>query len=141
MDQAEMHQLAEKFLDAWNSQDVERVVSIYAGDVSYADPNTRGPVQGADAMRRYLKKLFGNWRMHWSLREAYLLDGGEGCAVLWHATFSLPGGGTTVETDGMDLVLMQGDRIARNEVYFDRVALASLWGTLRDTQHPIRTQS
>ena len=31
-----------------------------------------------------------------------------------------------VEADGMDLVLMEGDLIKRNEVYFDRAALASL---------------
>ena len=128
MNEAQMYQLAEEFLDAWNSQDVESVVSIYTDDVIYVDPNTRGPVKGADALRRYLKKLLGGWKMHWSLREAFLFEGGDCCAVLWHATFQLPDGGATVEADGMDLVIVRDDRVARNEVYFDHAILAPLMG-------------
>jgi hypothetical protein len=31
-----------------------------------------------------------------------------------------------VEIDGMDIALLDGERLSRNEVYFDRAALASL---------------
>jgi len=123
MKHEEITALAERFLDAWNSQDIERVVACYTDDVVYRDPNTRGPVSGADAMRRYLGKLFANWTMHWSLREAFPLGGEDGAAVLWRATFRREGM-SEVTADGMDLVLLTGDRIRRNDVYFDRVALA-----------------
>ncbi|MBI3786386.1 MAG: nuclear transport factor 2 family protein [Deltaproteobacteria bacterium] len=126
MDRERMLALADKFLGAWNSQDAERVVSCYTADLEYRDPNTRGPVRGTDAMRRYLSKLFGRWQMHWSLREAYLFDDGRGCAVLWRATFRHPQGGTPVAIDGMDFVEVRDDRIARNEVCFDRAQLAPL---------------
>jgi ketosteroid isomerase-like protein len=125
MDHAEMHALAERFLDAWNSQDVERVVAIYTDDVRYVDPNTRGAVEGSDAMRRYLRKLFARWTMHWSLREAFLFRDGEGCAILWRARLEPAGGDKGVEVDGMDLAVVQGGRLVRNEVYFDRTALAA----------------
>ncbi|UCD56033.1 MAG: nuclear transport factor 2 family protein [Candidatus Hydrogenedentota bacterium] len=128
MDEARMYELAEEFLAAWNSQDVGRVVAVYTDDAAYVDPNTRGAVKGAEALRRYLSKLFATWKMHWTLREAYLLDGRNGCAVLWHATFQKTEGGTTVEADGMDLVVVRDDRIERNEVYFDRAVLAPLMG-------------
>jgi uncharacterized protein (TIGR02246 family) len=128
MDNVQMHQLAEKFLSAWNTQDVGRVVAVYTDDVTYVDPNTRGPVKGSDSLRRYLTKLFANWQMHWSLREAHLFDDKNGCAVLWHATFQRPEGGETVEADGMDFVKVRGDRIVRNEVRFDRTVLAPLMG-------------
>jgi ketosteroid isomerase-like protein len=36
--------LVADFLDAWNSQDVERVLDCYTDDVRYRDPNTRGEV-------------------------------------------------------------------------------------------------
>lgn len=121
-----MLSLCEAFLAAWNSQDVERVVATYTGDVRYQDPNTRGTVEGADALRRYLTKLFASWTMTWTLREAHLHDGGHGCAVLWHATFRKPGDPTVVEADGMDHVEVRDGRIARNEVYFDRTVLAPL---------------
>ena len=126
MTQAELTRMAERFLSAWNTQDVERVVACYTDQVVYVDPNTRGEVRGADAMRRYLGKLFSAWKMHWALREGFPLADQNGAAVLWHATFRRADGKETVEADGMDLVVLSGDRIARNEVYFDRAILAPL---------------
>jgi ketosteroid isomerase-like protein len=117
--------LAENFLGSWNTQDVEKVVSCYTDDLVYVDPNTRGPVEGADAMRRYLRKLFDRWRMSWHLRELFPLEGCDGSAVLWRATLGL--GDKSVEALGMDLVIMRGDLIERNEVYFDRSILTSLF--------------
>ena len=113
---------------AWNTQNVEAVLDCYTDDLVYRDPNTRGEVKGRDAMRRYLRRLFGSWNMHWTLKEVYPLAGVEGSAALWHATFQRAQGGETVEADGMDLVLLEGDRISRNEVYFDRAILAPLMG-------------
>ncbi len=124
--ESEIRELSEDFLSAWNSQDVERVVACYTDDVVYWDPNTRGVVKGADAMRRYLRKLFAAWEMHWTFREAYPFADKDGAAVLWHASFRKPGKEKTVEADGMDLVLLQRGLIQRNEVYFDRLALAPL---------------
>ena len=126
MEKEKVHELAEHVLSTWNSQDVEKVVGCYTDDLVYVDPNTRGEVRGADAMRRYLRKLFAGWQMHWTLREAYPLENLRGAAVLWHASFRKPGREETVEADGMDLVILREDRIERNEVRFDRAVLAPL---------------
>ncbi len=126
MDTQTMARLTGAFLEAWNAQDVERVVACYTEDLVYRDPNTRGPVEGAAAMRRYLTKLFAGWKMHWDKREAHLFEGGGGCAFLWRATFQRTGGTERVTVDGMDLVEVRGERLSRNEVYFDRAALAPL---------------
>ncbi len=126
MDKARLLEMAEGVLEAWNSQDPERVVSCYTLDLVYRDPNTRGEVRGAEAMRRYLRKLFGAWQMHWSVREVFPLQERDGGAFLWHASFQKPNGDKTAEADGMDLVILSGGRIARNEVYFDRAVLAPL---------------
>lgn len=128
MEKERMLDLAEKCLAAWTTQDVEAVVACYAEDLEYLDPNTRGHVKGRDAMRRYLSKLFSKWTMTWTLREMFQFDGAEGGAFLWHATFKKPGGDKIVEADGMDLVVMEGDLLKRNEVYFDRAVLAPLLG-------------
>jgi len=128
MNQVQLKAFAEDFLSAWNTQDVERVVACYSEDLVYRDPNTRGEVRGADAFRRYLKKLFAGWTMTWALREGFPFSETNGAAVLWHATFKKPGGSLVVEADGMDLVAMKGNRILRNEVYFDRAVLAPLLG-------------
>ncbi len=123
MDREEALKLAERFLAAWNKQDVEQVLACYTEDGAYLDPNTRGHVVGHDAMRRYLTRLFDAWKMHWSLREFFLFADGSGGAFLWHAELRPAKGGKTAEIDGMDLVEVRGDRMCRNEVYFDRAAL------------------
>jgi len=115
--------LVKRFLEAWTSQDVERVLDCYTDDVRYHDPNTRGDVTGRDAMRRYLTRLFAGWQMTWTAREVFDFAGQDGVALLWRATFRRQGQDGVIEIDGMDLALLRGDRVARNEVYFDRTAL------------------
>lgn len=129
MDRSRMLTLAEKFLGAWNTQEIDRVLDCYTEDLEYRDPNTRGAIRGHEPMRRYLAKLFEGWKMHWSLREAHLFENGEGCNVLWHATFERLGSSGKVEIDGMDFVEVRNDRIVRNEVSFDRARLAPLLQT------------
>ena len=123
MDKEKAVELANKILSAWNTQDVESVISCYTEDCIYQDPATRGPVKGHDAFRRYLRRLFQEWKMHWSLREFFLFSDGNGGAFLWHAQLTPASGGKTFEINGMDLIVIRGERLCRNEVYFDRTSL------------------
>ena len=129
--------LIARFLEAWTSQDVERVLDCYTDDLRYHDPNTRGDVAGRDAMRRYLTRLFAGWQMTWAAREVFDLADEEGVAFLWHATFRRSGDATVIAIDGMDLAVLRGDRVARNEVHFDRTPLAAasagLWRLIATT--------
>jgi ketosteroid isomerase-like protein len=115
--------ISDRVLSAWNEQDLEKTLACYTEDCVYLDPNTRGPVIGQEDLRRYLTKLFQRWRMHWSRREIFPLADGNGSAFLWHATLTPAAGGRTVEIDGIDLALLRGDKLCRNEIYFDRMAL------------------
>ena len=121
MDRKKTMELAKNVLDAWNRHDVEGVLSCYTEDCVYLDPNTDGPVNGHKAFRKYLTRLFEQWQMHWTLREFYLFSEEEGGGFLWHAELTPVKGGSTVEINGMDLVMVEGDRLSRNEVYFDRM--------------------
>lgn len=123
MKSEEVLALSERVLKAWNEQDIQTVLSCYTPDCVYRDPNTRGPVVGHEAFRKYLIRLFDQWRMHWSLREFFLFKDKLGGAFLWHARLTPTSRLTTIEVDGMDLVLLEGSKLCRNEVYFDRAAL------------------
>lgn len=127
MTRAEFEQHSRLMYEAWNRQDVEAILERYTADVVYRDPNTRGAVEGSDAMRRYLTKLFSRWQMQWATRDFFLFGEADGVAVLWRASLQLKGDERTVKVDGMDLVLMEGDKVKRNEVYFDRAVLAELF--------------
>jgi uncharacterized protein (TIGR02246 family) len=127
MDREKIFALKKEVIAAWNAQDVDRVVTCYTDDLVYLDPNTRGEVKGAQAMKRYLTKLFASWKMTWALKDVRYFEDGSGCAATWRATLRRADGGETVEVNGMDLVLFDGVRIKRNEVYFDRALLAPLF--------------
>src|SRR5262245_18820956 len=129
MSSTDHERVARQILEAWNTHDVERVVACYTPDLVYRDPGTRGEVRGADAFRRYLTRMFASWRMHWSAREIFPLAASNGTAVLWRATLTPVGSDTTVEVEGMDLAMLEGERLKRNEVYFDRAALLPLLAT------------
>lgn len=126
MENKQLVQISERFLDAWNTQDVDKVLACYTDDLVYLGPNTHGEIRTPQAMRRYLTKLFSVWKMHWSLRDAHAFKDMNGAAVRWHATFQRVGGEKVVEADGMDFVVLDGERVKRNEVYFDRAALTAL---------------
>lgn len=122
----EFKERSQKMLDAWNQQDPDAVLARYTPDVHYLDPNTRGPIEDSDGFRRYLTKLFDRWQMHWELREAFLFGDEDGGAMLWRAALRPKDGEREVTIEGMDLILMDGELVKRNEVYFDRAALAEL---------------
>ncbi|KAA0233825.1 MAG: nuclear transport factor 2 family protein [Actinobacteria bacterium] len=121
--------LAEAILGAWNTQDVEQVLDCYTADLTYLDPNTHGPVVGREAMRAYLTKLFDRWTMTWKGGEMLQLEGGEGVVIHWTATLTPTGSENSIEIAGLDLVILEGDLVKRNEVYFDRAALGALLST------------
>jgi ketosteroid isomerase-like protein len=125
MDREKAIKLAENVLSAWNTQDVEKVIEYYTENCTYQDPNTRGPVLGHEALRKYLTRLFQEWKMHWSLREFFVLADKDGGAFLWHARMTPATGGKTIEINGMDLAIVSGEKLYRNEVYFDRTPLFS----------------
>ncbi len=125
-DRERLHRIAETFFAAWNRQDVDEVLRLYTDDVVYRDPTTRGPVRGAEALRRYLTKLFAAWNMSWRLEELLPFEGRDGAAVRWSATIAPRGVEPGVPVAGLDLVFLDGDRVARNEVFFDRSLLAPL---------------
>jgi len=121
-----VNELIDRFLEAWNSQNVDRVADCYSKDLIYRDPNTRGIIRDRESFKHYLTKLFAAWDMTWSTREAIPLKMGDGWAFLWRASICKKGEKAGIEVDGMDLVVFQGQTIARNEVYFDRILILDL---------------
>jgi hypothetical protein len=120
--------LADHVLSVWTRQDTDEVLDCYTHDLVWLDPNTRGPVVGRDAMRAYLTKLYSSWTMTWKRDgdEIFPLAGIDGVAIRWIGTLAPAGESRSVDIAGLDLVILEGNLIARNEVYFDRSPLAAL---------------
>jgi hypothetical protein len=116
----EARALCDRWLPLWTGNRPEALIECYADDVCYRDPARPQSVQGRAALLAYLRALLArNPAWSWEVDEIFPLDGGF--ALRWRAT--IPVGATVVHETGLDLVLVEGGRITRNEVYFDRAAL------------------
>lgn len=103
------------WLRAWSEKDVDRLLDFYAGDVVYRDPQVPAGVHGGAALRAYLTGLFAQTPpMQYDPDETWPIPGGF-CGR-WICTITRPGGGRSF-LRGFDLVVLDGERIALNEVY------------------------
>jgi ketosteroid isomerase-like protein len=119
----ELSSFINNWLEAWTLQDIEKLLLFYSEDMKYIDPNTRGILENREAFRLYAGKLFAAWpRMTWLAKNIFAHADGNGCTVTWRAEITKPDG-QVLKLDGMDMVLISGDNIIRNEVYFDRSLL------------------
>ena len=99
------------WLQAWTDKDVDRLLGFYAEDCVYKDAQTASGLTGHAALRAYLSGLFGATPpMTYTPDEVWPIPGGF-CGR-WYC--EMQGAG---RMRGFDLVILDGDRIALNEVY------------------------
>ncbi len=99
------------WLQAWTDKDVERLCQFYAEDCVYKDPQTAAGLTGRAALSGYLTGLFAATPpMTYTQEETWTIEGGF-CGR-WYCEMAGVG-----RLRGFDLVLLDGDRIALNEVY------------------------
>jgi hypothetical protein len=99
------------WLQAWTDKDVARLLQFYAEDCVYKDPQTAHGLTGHAALGAYLTGLFAATpAMSYTPDEVWPIPGGF-CGR-WYC--DIEGGG---RMRGFDLVILDGDRIAINEVY------------------------
>ena len=100
-----------RWLAAWTAKDVDRLCGFYSEDTVYKDPQTAGGLSGQAALRGYLTGLFAATpAMTYTPDEVWPIPGGF-CGR-WYC--DIAGGG---RMRGYYLVILNGDRIALNEVY------------------------
>ena len=102
------------WLQAWSDKDVERLLSFYADDADYIDPQVPAGIKGQDALRAYLTQLFAAlpttlytpdevWPIDGGFCGRWYLDAGEGDAA--------------ARMRGFDYVQLRDGKISFNEVY------------------------
>jgi len=108
--------LIERHDDAWNAQDVEALVELYADDVVFQNHTAGEPaVAGRAAVIEHIARIFERWPdMRFTSRRLYLADGF--CTSEWTATATSPDG-RQIEWDGVDVMPIRDGAIARKDVY------------------------
>ena len=111
----DLHDFNARWLAAWSRKDVPTLLTFYAPDATYYDPQTPDGVRGHAALEAYLTGLFAvlpdvTYRPHEIWPTA------QGFCGRWYATIIAPDGGKSYMR-GFDLVVLDGDQITLNEVY------------------------
>ncbi len=104
-----------RWLKAWSEKDVERLVGFYAPDTLYFDPQTPHGLNGRDALRAYLTRLFGATpAMRYDPHETWATPTGF-CGRWYCVVGDDPAAAPSLR--GFDLVEIVNGLISRNEVY------------------------
>jgi len=104
-----------RWLQAWTDKDVPALLTFYAEDTVYRDPQTAAGIQGHAALGAYLKGLFdATPPMRYDPHEVWATH--NGYCGRWYCTITPPGAPQTYMR-GFDLVVLKGDKIVLNEVY------------------------
>lgn len=104
-----------RWLQAWTDKDVPALLEFYTPDTIYRDPQTAAGLTGHAALEAYLTGLFGATPpMTYEPHEIWPTH--NGYCGRWHCTISPPEGPKS-HMRGFDLVVLDGGRIALNEVY------------------------
>lgn len=120
MDRAAALRFCDSWLPLWTGNHPDALVAIYAPDAFYRDPAVPQGLTGRDALLAYFGRLLArNPDWVWTADDVWPCDGGF--TLRWKA--AIPVGATVVHETGLDLVLVEGGLVTRNEVYFDRAAL------------------
>lgn len=103
------------WLSAWTAKDVDRLLTFYAEDCVFRDPQTPDGLTGHPALRAYLEQLFASTPpMAYVPDEVWAIEGGF-CGR-WYCDL-----GDAGRMRGFDFVRLAGDRIAFNEVYIHQI--------------------
>ena len=109
-----------RWLAKWSEKDVTALLSFYAKDTIYRDPQVPDGLNGEEQLGAYLKQLFDNTpSILYTPHETWKTE--NGFCGRWYGSFTGPDGKKSV-IRGFDLVVLEGDRIKLNEVYVHEVS-------------------
>jgi ketosteroid isomerase-like protein len=122
----EIFSATRRCIEMWNTLDLEATLGTYTDDVVYCDPKTGKRIIGKANLRRYLRKFFERWDMQFVVTEEWRLEGQDGQAVLWDCTIKRRDGGPSRVVRGMDLCMVRGQQLSRDEAYMETSVLRDL---------------
>ena len=141
LDQEWVEGFAQRWLEAWNSHDPERLLALMTDDIVYDDSAWPKTMRGHADVREFLEHT---WRaipdLRFEVREGPYVRAGEPKAAFWwdgygtHTGVLDPPGlaptGTRLEFDGADFHEYSDGKVARLRIVFDMADLSRQLGLL-----------
>ena len=111
---AELERTVERYNDAWNTQDLEAIVSLHAPGMVFEN-HTAGERAEGDDVREHIARIFANWPdLRFRGRRLYARDG---LVVSEWTASATDGDGRRLEWDGIDVFPFENGLILRKDVY------------------------
>ena len=120
MDKRELSNFCDNWLSAWTGNNPSGLLKYYHDDALYIDPANREGLKGHIEIAGYFERLLAA-NPDWTWRTIEIFPIPTGAIMKWECT--IPVGQEIIHEVGLDIVEIEGDKITRNEVYFDRTNL------------------
>jgi ketosteroid isomerase-like protein len=106
--------LIDSYNDAWNRQDLDAIHAAHADDIVFHNHTADERVEGADAVRAHIGRIFENWpTLRFTGRSLRVAD--DFAVSEWTARGEKDG--QLLEWDGVDIFPIVDGKIARKEIY------------------------
>lgn len=126
MDTSHIIDVIEKLTRCWDARDIDGVLGFYSDDIDYREPGAGVTVTGRVAMHSYLSQYFQAWDSRWHIKDCVRLEGRDGAIAVWDLEVWRPGTDTRLTTHGMDILMVRGNQVCSDVVFFDRTQLRPL---------------
>ena len=136
---ASLEQTIERYNAGWNAHDLDRIVSMHAPDMVFAN-HTAGESAQGEEVRERIGAIFATWPdIEFSTRRLYVRDGlvvQEWTAQATHTQVMRRGElvaeptNPRVEWVGMDVIPFEDGLVKRKDVYSDSVSILRQVGLL-----------
>ena len=125
-------QIGQRWCDAWNSHDVDRVLAVFTDDVLYEDVTFGLTVHGRAELRDFAHFFFSAVPdLHLQCTKTFV-SGGHG-SIEWIFSGTDVGifkTGKTFSVRGATVIEVRGGKISRNSDYYDAAAIMRQVGIL-----------
>jgi predicted ester cyclase len=150
IDSAFAQSFYDRWLDAWNQDEIDRVLAIVTDDFVLSSPTTRltgMPVESATAIRDYIGYIRGAYPdLHFELTGPmmFALDAPT-VGFPWHGTGTfdgtltppgIPGTGKTFDFTGVEVFTFRGDRACHMRASYDLLRMMRQMGVLEGSWAP-----
>jgi hypothetical protein len=105
------------WLESWTGNKPKQLLSFYTDDVFYLDPANQDGIKGKANLEIYFTKLL-NKNANWKWKVIEIFPTAKGFTLKWEAIIPVLDKAFLIY--GVDLVEMSGNKICRDEIYFDR---------------------
>ncbi len=136
---AELERAIARYNEAWNSHDLDAIISMHAADMVFENHTAHERAEG-EAVRAHIGSIFETWPdIRFDGRRTYIRDGlvvQEWTASATHASEMRRGDliaaptGKQVSWDGLDVIPFEDGLVKRKDVYSDSVTILSALGLL-----------